>query len=141
MRTESLITPFPAASATDAEDEFNYYHFSLRMHVAQAFGMLVGKWRILGELSFSLQTNARLIVLSMKLRNFVLDRADAKITRRFYREELAKLDGDEQGWYRRMKDDAVEIAANARESRRELSRKRRSMVDIIEKRAYRGHRC
>ena len=131
--TESLITPFPAASATDAEDAFNYYHSSLRMHVEQAFGMLVGKWRILRELSFSLQTNARLIVLSMKLHNFVIDRADAKITRRFTREELAKLEGDEQGWYRRMKDDAAEIETNAKKSRRELSRKRRSLVDIIER--------
>ena len=132
--TESLITPFPAASATDAEDAFNYYHSSLRMHVEQAFGMLVGKWRILSQLSFSLHTNARLIVLSMKLHNFVLDRADVRITRSFTGEELAELEGDEQGWYRRMKDDAAEIVANTKEARRELSRKRRSMVDIIERR-------
>ena len=43
--------------------------------------MLVGKRGILGELSFSLQTNARLIVLSIKLHNFVLDRTNAKIIR------------------------------------------------------------
>lgn len=102
------------------------------MHVEQAFGMLVYKWRILRELNFSLQTNARLIVLSVKLPNFMLDRAEAMTTRRFTREELTKLEGDERGWYGRVKDDAAEIAASTMQSRREPSRKRRSMVDIIE---------
>ena len=45
--TESLITPFPASQATDWQDSFKFWHYFLRMHVEQAFGMVMAK----GELS------------------------------------------------------------------------------------------
>lgn len=84
--TDSVVTSFPVARATDAKDAFNYDHSSLRMHVEPTFGMLIDIWGILRGLSFSLLTNARLIVLSMKWHNSVLDLADSKSTRSFTRE-------------------------------------------------------
>ena len=47
--TESLITPVPSSQAGVYEDAFNFYHSSYRIHVEQAFGMLVNKHKLFAE--------------------------------------------------------------------------------------------
>lgn len=74
--TESLITPIPASQANDVEDAFNFYHSSLRMHVEQAFGILVKKFPLLRSLEFSVNDSAALVGLAMKLHNFCIDHSD-----------------------------------------------------------------
>ena len=71
--TEYLIKPFPASKATYWQDSFNIWHSSLRMHSEQAFGMLMAKWRMLRDLSFTVETNIHIVLIAMKLHNFVID--------------------------------------------------------------------
>ena len=77
--TEFLLTPFSSSSfdrsnLSKYKDSFNYFQSSLRMHVEQAFGVLVGRFGILWRpLSFSLETNTRIVLATMLLHNFCID--------------------------------------------------------------------
>jgi DDE superfamily endonuclease len=45
--SERLITPWPGRNLSRSEDAFNYWQFSARIHIEQAFGMLLGRWGLL----------------------------------------------------------------------------------------------
>ena len=47
--SDCTMVPFPSSTLTKDEDNFNFYLSSLRIHNEQAFGMLVARWRILGN--------------------------------------------------------------------------------------------
>lgn len=69
--SEWIITPFPSSTLTQDEDNFNFVLSSLRIHIEQAFGMLVARWRIIRNgLNFSVKRCSRIISTVMKLHNF-----------------------------------------------------------------------
>lgn len=58
--TEQLITPFPAtrSKVDSAADRFKFYLSSHRIHIEQAFGILLSRWGLLWKpLQFSLAQN------------------------------------------------------------------------------------
>lgn len=69
--SEWLITSYPISQCDQEKSNFNFFLSSYRVHVEQAFGQLVARWRILKEpLSFSVSKKSRLVALCMKLHNF-----------------------------------------------------------------------
>lgn len=71
---ETLVTPYPSSQAGKDERNFNYFLSVMRVHIEQAFGQLVARWRILlGGLEYSLSRNARIVCLCMQLHNFCID--------------------------------------------------------------------
>ena len=69
--SEWIITPFTGSTLTQDEDNFNFFLSSLRIHIEQAFGMLVARWRIIRDgLNFSVKRCSRIISTVMKLHNF-----------------------------------------------------------------------
>lgn len=99
--TEHIITPFSKSGADTDQDNFNFFLSSLRMHVEQAFGMLVARWRILrGGLEFSVNKSTNLICLLMKLHNFVLenDRERSVLTHQLTDYEKQVLEADINQW-------------------------------------------
>ena len=74
-----LITPCSKSNADVDQDNFNFFQSSMRMHIEQAFGMLVARWRILrGGLQYSVSISTKIICLLMKLHNFVLQNDTSK---------------------------------------------------------------
>lgn len=135
--SESLITPIPASQASDVDDAFNFYHSSLRMHVEQAFGILVKKFRLLKMLEFSVNDSAATIALAMKLHNFCIDYGDKAQNRRprsgaqVRQERSMIVESDE--WYEDGKHYHFELVGRRRNM---SSRKRGLLVDIIEEGRY-----
>lgn len=79
-----MITPIPAdrSQLGTPEDAFNFDLSSLRMHIKQAFGVLVSRWGILWRpLKFNLDTNVKIIEAAVKLHNFCIDQRDDCITK------------------------------------------------------------
>lgn len=77
--TDYLLTPVPSRLAPPGSpsDAYNFFQSSLRMHVEQAFGQLLTRWRLLGSrLRFNLQLNVNIILAAMALHNFCADVRD-----------------------------------------------------------------
>ena len=88
--TETMITPIPGARRKlgSLHNAFNFYLSSLRIHIEQAFGRLVGRWGILWRpLKLNLDRNVRIIEAEVKLHNFCIDRYDGCITKSLTRAE------------------------------------------------------
>ena len=76
--SEYLITPVPRSEANDDEDAFNFYLSQLRIHIEQAFGMLVSKWRILETpMSFSVRKCTRVVAAAMCLHNWCINERES----------------------------------------------------------------
>ena len=74
--TESLLIPFSANMAPRGSfnDAFNFFHSSMRIHVEQAFGTFVNRWRIFhGALAFSVENIFAFIKAALLLHNFCMD--------------------------------------------------------------------
>eukprot|EP00171_Calliarthron_tuberculosum_P003357 IDg3357t1 len=68
-----MLVPVSAIRAPpgSAADAYNFFQSSLRIHVDQAFGQLLTRWRLLGSrLSFSLRSTVHIIECTMALHNF-----------------------------------------------------------------------
>jgi hypothetical protein len=77
---ERVITPWPGRSLPVEKDCFNYWHSSARIHIEQAFGMLVGRWGVFWRpLRTTVDKAGQIVLLCMKLHNFVLDSGDMGI--------------------------------------------------------------
>lgn len=99
--SNSLITPCSKSNADVDQYNFNYYQSSLRMHIEQAFGMLVARWRILrGGLQYSVEVSTRIICLLMKLHNFILenDRSRSYIIHYLSDSERTALENEVNQW-------------------------------------------
>lgn len=69
-----LLTPWPGRNLIVARDFFNYWLSSARINIEQRFGMLVERWGVLWRpLRCSLTKNAKLVFVSCKLHNFIID--------------------------------------------------------------------
>ena len=107
--TDYLITPVPMSVADTDEDNFNYFLSSLRMHVEQAFGMLVARWRILkGGLNFSVSRSTDIVCLCMKLHNYVIenDRERSVLRHQLTDHEKDQIEVDINEWIIESKDTA-----------------------------------
>ena len=77
--TEVLIVPIPASlvDPNSAEDAFNFFLSSFRVHVEQAFGMLVARWNLLRSgLRYSLRNTFVTVQAMLLLHNFCIERSD-----------------------------------------------------------------
>lgn len=98
--TNSLITPYPMSQAEIDEFNFNFFLSSYRVHVEQAFGQLVARWRILQtELQFPLKKNARIVCVCLKLHNFCVDEAEGHVVYYFSPEEKRRIELEVDVWY------------------------------------------
>ena len=131
MCTEDLITPVPSSHASSEEDSFNFFHSSLRMHVEQAFGMLMAKWGIFQKpLGLPVRKSSRIIAVAMKLHNFCLSKGSCrregmceKEFRRVYRESLS--------CHRRMRTVLCQQGGNSLPSQRRRIQKRTELVKVV----------
>eukprot|EP00171_Calliarthron_tuberculosum_P002445 IDg2445t1 len=77
--SDGIVTPWSASALRDEDDglyrdAFNYYHSSYRIHVEQAFGMLVRRWGVLWKpLSYRLVDSLPILSVCMRLHNFAVD--------------------------------------------------------------------
>jgi hypothetical protein len=100
-----LITPRTAGQLLDDEfgvsrDSFNFYHSSLRMHVKQAFGMLVQRLGILWrKLKFSLPANVLVISACFRLHNFCLEHGEPATCSILGPEERSVSDAAFRRWF------------------------------------------
>lgn len=131
--TESLITPVPMSQASEVEGAFNFFLSSLRIHVEQAFGMLVAKWAILQRpLQYAVRKNSRIVCVTMKLHNFCSLKGEPK-TQGLEKEDFRRVYAESVLWHRKMR-------RNIRERMRETgqvparstgSRKRDELIVIV----------
>lgn len=78
--TNNLLTPFSSSIARPEtyEDSFNFFQSSLRLHVEQAFGLLVSKWRILRSgMDFALNNSYLTIAALFVLHNWCIDNRES----------------------------------------------------------------
>ena len=110
-----LLAPIPGSLATDAEDAFHFYHSSLRMHVEQAFGIFVKKFKILKRLEFPVADYATVIVLKMKLHNFSVDHGQKIVSRASINMERVleehNMMSETRKWYSEGKHSNIDLAA------------------------------
>jgi DDE superfamily endonuclease len=77
-----MLTPWPGRSLSQERDCFNHWLSSARIHIEQAFGMLIGRWGVFWRpLRTTIDKAAQIVLICMKLRNFVLkaDSADVPL--------------------------------------------------------------
>lgn len=79
MCSQGVIVPWSKSALQCDEkglfrDSFNFFHSSLRIHVEQAFGILVRRWGILWRpISFSIADSLPIVSVCMRLHNFVIE--------------------------------------------------------------------
>ena len=74
-----LVTPYPGTFATPGSDEstFNYFLSSLRVHVEQAFGILVARWAVLqSTLAYSIEVTMSVVRAAILLHNFCVEQSE-----------------------------------------------------------------
>ena len=74
-----IVTPWSAAalsvsSESIPRDAFNFFHSSIRLHVEQAFGILVSRWGVLWTtIRFALRSASKLLSCCMPLHNYCIE--------------------------------------------------------------------
>ena len=77
--SESIIVPYHSSTLTEDQDNFNFYFSSLRIHIEQAFGILVARCRILRDrLDFGLEHCTAIMSVAMKLHNYCIAEDSAR---------------------------------------------------------------
>ena len=79
INTANLLVPFPSTGVVLDPfcDAFNFFLSSFRIHVEQAFGMLVARWDILRHgLRYSLQTTFKTVKALLLLHNYCVENSD-----------------------------------------------------------------
>jgi len=75
--TNSILTPWPGRNLSVAQDCFNFWLSSARIHIEQTFGMLVARWGVLWRpLRLSVAKSSRVALVCCKLHNFILQNAE-----------------------------------------------------------------
>ena len=120
--TEALITPFSRDNAGYDQMNFNFFLSSMRIHIEQAFGMLVARWRILkGGLEYYVSRCTDIVCLLMKLHN-VCTKHDGpdSATDGLTQEERDMLEEDIKAWY--IKTEALSEESHPESQRRVTAR-------------------
>lgn len=79
---DGIVTPWPNNTLTDDEDgifkdSFNFYQSSCRIHVEQAFGMLVKRWVIFWRpINFGICDSLPIVSTAMRLHNYAIDQGE-----------------------------------------------------------------
>ncbi len=74
-----LHTPYDNMVHGTPEDNYNYFHSSLRIVIECTFGEIDLRWGILWKpLHFSLDRNCKVIDACIRLHNFIIDFGDAR---------------------------------------------------------------
>ena len=110
--TNHVIIPCSKANADVDQDNFNCFQSSHRMHIEQAFGMLVSRWRILkGGLQYSVKRSTIIICLLMKLNNFILENDTSRsiIVHTLSQGDREALEVDIDHWCRESRELACEF--------------------------------
>ena len=126
--TESVITPVPATVADEWEDAFKFYRSSAGMHIEQACGLLMSKWRMLYHLNFSVQKFKRVICVAMKQHNLVREESGSISSRVIERTEMDAVQSEEADWYL---DSVEEAGMEWQFAKGSKSRCRKRIVQII----------
>eukprot|EP00918_Siedleckia_nematoides_P073861 GHVU01161323.1.p1 GENE.GHVU01161323.1~~GHVU01161323.1.p1 ORF type:complete len:427 (-),score=21.48 GHVU01161323.1:63-1343(-) len=73
--TEHLMTPFAGSQrAFPGHDSFNFHLSQLRIRIEQAFGLMVGRWRILkGPLQVKLRHVGKVVMCISRLHNYCIN--------------------------------------------------------------------
>ena len=80
VNTSYMATPFK--SAKGSEDDYNYYHSSVRITIECAFGILVNRWGILRSAmpkGIAMDKTTALVYCLCKLHNFCIDQTEAMV--------------------------------------------------------------
>ena len=138
--TENVITPYPGSEAPpgSARDTFNYYLSSLRVHVEQAFGILVSRWEILKSyMQYTIRHTVAIIRAAILLHNYCLERSE-RMERKF--KGNASNSDEEVHWKAWVRTsgkvfDELECrfggVISAEEVRKDVSIRRREMVELV----------
>jgi hypothetical protein len=100
-----VISPWAKSQLLDEEegiwrDSFNYFHSSLRMHVEQAFGILVARFGILWRpLKFSLFRVGPILSACMRLHNYCIDSGVQPVRASMSADEQAVSDAAFRRWW------------------------------------------
>jgi len=73
--SNTLLVPYSGQDSVDSsKDAFNFYLYQLRIHIVQAFGLLVSKWRIFKKpLEVKLFCVSHIVQACSWLHNFCID--------------------------------------------------------------------
>ena len=134
--SEYIIVPFPSSTLTEKEDDFNFYSSSSRIHIEQAFGILVAKWRILRDrLDFSLQHCTSIMSVCMKLHNFCIKEDSVRGKRGWdvhydalSSQERAEVEVDEGRYVEEMRSAHRVALAALRDTNRAVARNTRNSI-------------
>lgn len=90
---ENNITPVLPSLANNVQDSFIFFLFSFCIHVEQAFGTVVARWKILKEdLQFIILRNATVVCLCMKLHKFCWERRECSVRKLLSQEEQEEME-------------------------------------------------
>lgn len=73
--SEYMVTPYKGSRVGSTEDNFNFYHSQLRIHVECAFGQLVHRWGILRRpipMAVGIKKTCAMVIALCKLHNFCI---------------------------------------------------------------------
>lgn len=107
----------------------------MRMHVEQAFGMLVSKCRILLKMQSSVETSAQVIFLCAKLHNFCIDHGDKINPSPLRTRHDLQILSERENWYEEGKHLCLEEVG--RQNGRRFSVKRDKLFGIIKESGFR----
>lgn len=96
-----MLLPIASVHAPEGspEDAYNYFESSARMHVEQACGQLLIRWRVLGSwLRSSLRATIKLIEAAMSLRNFCINANYIELGQFVPATEQKEADGMVHAW-------------------------------------------
>jgi hypothetical protein len=72
--TNGVLTPWPSLKLDTAKDAFNFYQYSLRMHIEQCFGQFVARFCIMWRpLKVSPHSIFRILLSIFLIHNFLKD--------------------------------------------------------------------
>ena len=96
--TEQTLTPWPG-EVTLYKDSFNFHLSSLRIHIEQAFGMLVRRWGILWKpMQVTLSNSKEIFMACVKLHNYCLDEKELDI-RMLDDDSIEEVNRDFNSWW------------------------------------------
>jgi DDE superfamily endonuclease len=115
-----IVTPWPLSKVCDStygveRDSFNFFHSSTRMHVEQAFGILLARFGILWKpLCFQVSKVPVILTYCMALHNFCLENQSPPIQMSITALERERTDAAFAAWWRIRSDGIIDYVQGRR---------------------------